>query len=752
LGYNFLQKIINQRFTSIHNVQLIIHYYSLKHFFTLCFACILPFGLSAQKKNSQYQLHIRPAVSDIVIDGRVDDAAWAQTDTAGGFYMVLPMDTSPARVRTVIRMAYNATHLFVGAVCYNGVPGKYRVESLRRDFNFGSNDNFLLFLDPFDDRVNGFSFGLNAAGAQWDGMMFDGGSIDLNWENKWTSGVENFPDRWEFEMAIPFKTLRYKAGKTEWGVNFSRLDLKAAEKSAWAPVPRQFPTASLAYTGVLVFEDPPPATGKNISVIPYLLTGATKDHEKDKPTTFKGNIGGDAKVAITSSLNLDLTVRPDFSQVEVDQQQTNLDRFELFFPERRQFFLENGDLFNNFGYGTLRPFFSRRIGLQTDIDAGARLSGRLNPNWRIGAMTMQTRKNADLYLPAQNFSVLALQRRIFARSNVTFMAVNKQNTGEVPGNGAAPAINRFNRVAGLEYNLASANNIWRGKAVSMKSFTPGASGNDWAHSANLQYGGRFWNFNAGAEYVGKAFNPETGFVPRRGHFKATPQLGRLFFPRNNDKIVSHGIRSFSTVFWNTKGRLTDNENVLLYNASFRNQSFFTIWGARNFVELFQPFDPTNLGREKLPVGSRHRWLAWGTDFTSTPKRLFTFAFSTRYGGFYANGTRLNISPQIGYRIQPYMKINMAASYNDIRLPQPWNNTTFWLVGPRLDVTMTNKLFFTAFVQYNNQLQNVNINTRLQWRYSPASDLYLVYTDNYNSEIWGIKNRAFVLKFNYWWNV
>jgi len=723
----------------------------LKHFLLLCWlltACTIAF---AQKKNNQYRLPIRAAATEITIDGRIEEAAWANTDTAGAFYMVLPMDTSFARVRTVVRMAYNETHLFVGAVCYNAVPGKYRVESLRRDFSFGNNDNFLLFLDPFDDRTNGFSFGLNAAGAQWDGTMYDGGSIDLNWENKWASAVATFPDRWEFEMAIPFKTLRYKKGIQEWGINFSRLDLKKAEKSAWAPVPRQFPTASLAYTGVLAFDEPPPNVGKNVSFIPFVLAGVTKDYANDKDAVFKRRIGGDAKIAVTSSLNLDLTVRPDFSQVEVDQQQTNLDRFELFFPERRQFFLENGDLFNTLGYSSIRPFFSRRIGLQTEIDGGARLSGRLNPNWRIGVMDMQTKKNESANLPAQNFAVLTLQRRVFARSNVTMMAVNKQNTGNID-NGNGSTYNRYNRVLGMEYNLASANNFWRGKAISMKSFTPGATGNDWTHAANIQRTGRHWNYSLAGEYVGAAFNAETGYVPRKGYYKVVPQIGRLFFPKNNKKVVSYSLRINSTNYWNLTGRLTDEETSGSFLTSFRNQSTFLAWTAYNFVELLQPFDPTNFSGMKLPVGSRHHWRSFGTEYVSTPRELLTFGFSTRYGGYYANGTRLNISPQIGYRIQPFVKVNMSASYNDIRLPEPWGNTVFWLVGPRIDVTFTNKLFFTTFAQYNNQLQNVNINTRLQWRYSPASDLYLVYTDNYDSAIWGIKNRAFVLKFNYWWNI
>jgi hypothetical protein len=373
----------------------------------------------AQKKNGAYRLHIQKATSLIKIDGIANDQPWDESEISSDFFMVLPMDTSKARVRTEVRMTYDERNIYLLATCYHAVPGPYYVESLRRDFAFGKNDNFLLFLDPFDDQTNGFSFGANAAGAQWDGTMFGGGSVDLNWDNKWISAVKNDSEKWVFEMAVPFTTIRYKKGIREWGINFSRLDLKTTEKSSWAPVPRQFPTASLAYTGVLVWDTPPPDQGANISVIPYALGGISKNYEGNHAATSQHKFGTDIKLGITSSLNLDLTINPDFSQVEVDRQVTNLDRFELFFPERRQFFLENGDLFANFGYASIRPFFSRRIGLGVPIHAGARLSGRLNKDWRIGLMDMQTAKVEERGLPSQNFAIVSLQRRIFSRSNIS---------------------------------------------------------------------------------------------------------------------------------------------------------------------------------------------------------------------------------------------------------------------------------------------------------------------------------------------
>src|ERR1700730_7277559 len=302
---------------------------------SLSIFCLFSLLLFAQKKNQSFQLHIHATALPIKVDGRMDEPAWRDAEIASNFFMVLPMDTSYAKLKTEVRMTYDKQNIYLIAVCYNGLAGPYMVESMKRDFSFVKNDNFLLFMDPFDDQTNGFSFGANAAGAQWDGTMYEGGKVDLSWDNKWTSVVKDYKDKWIFEAAIPFKTIRYKKGITQWGINFSRNDLKASEKSSWAPVLRQFPTASLAYTGLLIWDEPPPEAGPNISVIPYILGNLSKDYQNKTPPYFHPQTGGDAKISLTSSVNLDLTVNPDFSQVDVDQQVTNLSRYELFFPEKR---------------------------------------------------------------------------------------------------------------------------------------------------------------------------------------------------------------------------------------------------------------------------------------------------------------------------------------------------------------------------------------------------------------------------------
>ena len=711
---------------------------------------LFPLALLSQRKNEGFKYHIKKTTAPIEIDGVIDQS-WSETETATDFHMVLPMDTSKATVKTVVKMSYDNENLYIIAICFKDDGQSYMVESLKRDFSFGKNDNFLLFMDPFDDQTNGFSFGSNAAGAQWDGIMYNGGSVDLNWDNKWSSNVKNYPDKWVWEAAIPFKTIRYKKGIKNWGINFSRLDITKAEKSSWTPVPRQFPTASLAYTGQLIWDQPPPEIGSNVSVIPYMLGGASKNYEQNKPSSYKKQIGLDAKVAVTSALNLDLTINPDFSQVEVDRQVTNLDRFELFFPERRQFFLENGDQFSNFGYATIRPFFSRRIGLNAPIQFGARLSGKLNKDWRMGFMNMQTERVASTFSPAQNYTVMALQRKVFARSNVGLLIVNRDQILQKDEKAPIYNSNPYNRNIGFEYNLASANNLWTGKAVVLRSFSKSNTKEDWVHAANLQYSSRKWTISWQQEYVGKQYTAEVGYVPRKDYFKASPSISRLFFSRNK-KITSHGIKLFSYNYFSSRLKLTDNTSVMMYTLTLRNQSTFTQWVSNDYVKLLQPFDPTNFSKDTLATGTKHQWFATGTEFMSKPQKLFTYLFSTRYGGYYANGKRFFISSDLGYRFQPYVSISLSTSYNHISLPKPWNETSFWLIGPRFDVTFTNKLFFTTFIQYNNQQKNINLNTRFQWRYKPASDIYLVYTDNYYPAPFNVKNRAIVLKFNYWWNL
>jgi hypothetical protein len=730
----------------------------LKRIRLFCFLyLLLVFQQSiAQKKNANIKYYIHKATDAIKLDGLMNEQSWLKAQAVNKFPMVLPMDTSISKVPTEVRMTYDENNLYIIAICTKVGDGVDMVESLKRDWNFGKNDNFLLFMDTYGDLTNGFSFGTSAVGAQWDGTMFDGGSVDLNWDNKWTSAMYNDATKYVWEAAIPFKSIRYKTGVQEWGINFSRNDLKTTEKSSWAPVPRQFPTSALSYTGSLVWDAPLPEQKNNFSLIPYLRSSVSKEFATNDGTKINqasvnnSAYGLDAKISLSSSLNLDLTVNPDFSQVEVDRQVTNLSRFELFFPERRQFFLENADLFSNLGFENVRPFFSRRIGLNAAIDFGARMSGRLNKNWRIGLMDMKTSADVSKNLLAQNFAVIALQRKLFKKSSLEVFYIDKRNLEENGGTSSALTYNKFNRNFGFEFMLAPKNNTWSGKTILIKSFTPNKIGNDFLNAGNLQYSSRNWIVSWQHEVVGNNYNAEVGYIPRNNYIKFMPSITRLYFPKSGS-ILSHGPQFTTTYYYNSKFYLTDNTKLFNYLITFRDKSTIASVLQNDYVELLAAFDPTRIGKQTLAANTKHQWTSVGFDWISAPQHKFTYYLSTRKGGYYADGKLLSITGNIGYRIQPYVNFDVSATYNHIELPQPWGNNNFFLIGPKVDITMSNKLFFTAFYQYNEQSKNINFNTRFQWRYKPVSDLFIVYTDNYYIGPVFVKNRAVVLKFTYWWN-
>jgi len=729
------------------------------------------FNLPAQnvRKNANFQIHIKKSSGGIKIDGLLNDEAWKEAASASDFYMCNPFDTLCANVRTDVRMSYDDKYLYISAECFLKPGQPYVVESLKRDFNFSNNDNFLVFIDTFDDKTTGFSFGANAAGAQWDGQMSEGAKMNLNWDNKWESATTYSSNSWIWEAAIPFKSIRYKDNSTIWGINFSRLDTREKEKSAWAPVPRQFPTASLAYAGALVWDTPPPAPKKNVSIIPYMLGGNLIDFDKSKQVG-KNQIGADMKVALSSSMNLDLTVNPDFSQVDVDRQQTNLDRYELFFPEKRQFFIENSDLFDGFGVDNLRPFFSRRIGLaynsttkgydQTAIRYGARLSGKLTKDWRIGILKVQTERN-DTITPIQNFSMVTLQRKLFARSNVGLFFIDKQSSIELESQ-RKNGIQDYNRTIGVEYNLASSNNFWTGKTFFYQTFSPISAPKNFAHALNLSFKNNNWFGIWRHQWVGTGFNPEVGYVPRVGYFNVNPEIGKIFYPKDKNSKIFYGQAKIMKIgFWNEAGLRTDNTNVFATDLIMKDRAGYSFWTASDYIRLLLDFDATRVGKEKLKAGTEHSWNSVGFNYMSSAIKKFTYSLNTRFGGYYANGTRVGITSELAYRFQPYVMFSMALDYNKID-DVDWVNETqtvtkklnseFWIIRPKLDVTFTNKLFFTTFLQYNEQIKNVNINSRIQWRYKPASDIFLVYTDNYFPENLQIRNRAIVLKLNYWLNL
>lgn len=731
---------------------------------TYLFWVLLPQLLLAQQDPRLRQLNIQPTEQTIVLDGRLDEAVWQEAAQSEDFWQYFPFDSSQAVARTQVFMTYDEDQIYVAAVLYDSLPGEYVTQSLRRDYRGSANDGFSIVIDPFRDQTNGFFFGINPFGVRREGLIANGGEngddLDLSWDNIWDGEVTQYPDRWIAEMAIPFRTLRFRGGIEEWGINFYRIDTKYNERSVWARVPRQLTLFNLAFTGTLRWDRPLTQEGSNVSLIPYAAGATDRDFLADEGWSGRIDAGGDAKIAVTPSLNLDLTFNPDFSQVEVDVQQTNIDRFEIFFPERRQFFLENADLFASFGFNNARPFFSRRIGVAIDsttgqnvqnrILLGARLSGKIDRNWRIGVLNMQTARDQDIGQPSYNYTVAALQRQVFARSNISAIFVNKANFDEEPVDVANPADGNANQLIGLDYNLASADGRWNGKIYYHQTFDGDNGEEPFSHGARIGYNTLKFFASWEHQVVGRSFDAKVGFVPRRDFRRANPAIGINIFP-DSDWINRHQISLSNNWIWNDTWGITDYNFALNYSLDFQSSAGFNFSILSNYVKLFAPFNPT---------GSTDRLFQPGDDFVQTG---FLVAYNTDLrkpffgriqlisGGFF-NGTLRQLSGELNYRYREYATLALNYQINRIDLREGFSDATLYLVGPRVDLTLTRTLFFTTFVQYNSQFDNININSRLQWRFRPVSDLFIVYTDNYFPQGLQPKNRALVFKATYWLNL
>ena len=701
----------------------------------------------------------------IILDGSLDELSWQTADFASDFWQIWPADSVPAKTHTEVRITYDDQFLYVGAKMYNYDDNPYIIKSLRRDFQGAEIDGFHVNFDTFFDQTNAINFAVNPYGVQREGTISNGGTgrIDTSWDNKWFSEVKIYDDHWIAEMAIPFKTIRYKEGSNKWGFNSLRLDGNANERVSWTAIPQGFSLASLAFDGELIFDKPLKKPGANVAIIPYIAGGMNEDFEEGTGRNSNFEVGGDAKIGITPGLNLDLTVNPDFSQVEVDRQQTNITRFELFFPERRQFFLENADLFADFGGRSIKPFFSRRIGITQDtatgqniqnrILGGVRLSGKIDANWRVGLLNMQAASDDKNGLPGTNYSMGVIQRKVFTNSNVSAFIVNKQALFNSDDREYSVPLDHFNRVVGAEYNYRSPNGRFRSSGFYHGSFTEEDSLNEeYARGLSINYQTRKYSLFSLYREVGEDFTAEVGFVPRL-NFKRSFSRGKLnFYPQK--LFSSHGPSIEYEHIWNDNQTRTDQAVNIGYEFNFVNQARLTLEGKFEYIYLLDDFDPTRKGEGvELAAGSDYNYKRFLWRYSSNQRNEFFYRFNGSIGSFF-NGRITSFEGNINYRIQPIAILSIDYNYNRIRLPDPFNDANLFLIGPRADLTFTRNLFFTTLVQYNSQLENINLNARFQWRYKPVSDFFLVYTDNYFSAPMFLtaRNRAIVFKMTYWLNL
>ncbi len=701
--------------------------------------------------------------SSINLDGVLDESAWVSTETATDFHMHYPYDSLQASSQTEVKMLFDNDNLYIGAICKNNKPTDYVIQSLKRDFDFRENEAFVVFLDLFNDGTGGMTFGVNPKGVQRDGIIPRGGTkgAQLNWDGKWLAEVHQSPDKtyWSIEMAIPLRTLRFSNNNFTWGVNFARNDLNNNEVSTWSPITRGFEVATLAQAGKINWQTVPTPQNSKITLVPYSAVTSGKSYETETDPILKPKVGLDAKIALTSSLNLDFTINPDFSQVEVDQQVIDLNRFELFFPEKRLLFLENSDLFSGLGNSRVRPYFSRRIGSagsnSVPIHFGARLSGKVSKKLQIGLMTVQTDPVGGLGSNGQNYSIAAIQKAIMGGSSITAFISNRQST-----NGFYLDHNNYNRIGGLELDYRSKNSLWSGKSFLHYSLSDDINNNGLAYSAKLRYKTKAVSLFFGLDGVKENYISEMGYVPRLRHefndstFRIPYHQIRSngyyrFFSDNKSSKIDFWSAQFDVNIYTDQNDFSyqEHEVGLSLILRFLDASELEFKATHFSPKLFFPFTLNGL---EFPfyVGNypNRRFVV---NFDSGKLSRFHWSSHIGFGGEYM-GNRFDLKGEMNYRFKHFIAGGLTFSQQNLSgFPDIYGEANFTLVGSKFEISFNRNLFFTTFLQYNTQSDNFNINSRFNWRFKPMSDLYLVYTENYRVDNLGIKDRALVLKLNYW---
>lgn len=716
-------------------------------------------SLNAWTQSHSRTVNVRYITEPVKLDGVLDDAVWQAAEDHTGFWQYFPTDSVMALHQTSLKILYDDHTLYAG-IRAEKAPGNYVISSLRRDFRGTVSDNISLWFDTFSDGTNAYLFGMTPNGVLRDVLVSsNGASFNTTWDVKWQVESKMEDDHFVLEVAIPLNSLKFREGDTKWRFQCYRWDVQSSEQSALARISQNQLFSSIAFANDLVFEKPLGKSRTPVSLIPYVNGLLQKDYITDiSENSLK--YGGDAKISIGNAMNLDITVNPDFSNVEVDDIFTNLTRFEIFLPEKRQFFIDNSDLFGNFGSSLdAIPFFSRRIGLARDttgslienrIIGGVRLSGKLSQNWRLGFLNMQTAGDTPNKIPSNNNMMLAMQRQVFSRSNIGLFMVNRQTFGNYD---FLDRDDEYNRVVGLDFNLASADNTWTGKFYLHKSLQPGDQKGNFSSQATLTFNKRKYNFTTDFVYVDREFRSDLGFVPRRDVFKQNNSIRRYFYPHNNS-INRHSIGFLSILYFRPTldYKRTDHNLILSWMPEFKDLSTLDIRLSNNYIFLSAPFDPTR-SKDALPLpGDKGYYFNQvSAEYISSNARLLTFTARTEAGQFY-NGHNFSARTAISFRIQPWVLLGLNLNFDGINLPDPYPNANLWLVTPIIDVTFSKSVFWSTLVQYSNQRDNLGINSRLQWRFAPLSDLYLVYNDNYFTNEFGPKFRSINLKVTYWLNI
>ena len=688
------------------------------------------------------------------LDGEVrSDPVWQSVAPTGGFVQTSPDEGQPASQRTEVRVVYTQDAVYFGFICYDDDPATIVVSDARRDADLADTDSLLFILDTYRDEQNGFVFGTNPAALLYDGQLSKagqggsmssgsmtgaGGGFNLNWDGVWDVKTVIGDFGWSAEFRIPFKTLRYhNKDSHSWGVNFQRNITRRRETAYWSPLGRQFDILRLSDAGILTGLDI--AGQRNLKVVPYVLGEAS---EVGPVRDTGAEWGFDVKYSITPSLTLDLTYNTDFAQVEADESQVSLERFNLFFPEKRPFFLENSGLFAVGKPEQVELFFSRRIGLSTDgdiipIDAGARVSGALG-GMSVGAMYMQTNELTGV-APVNRFGVARVNKELPNRSSLGAIFVSREASD---GGYSTADSNRTSGVDGRwgigEYGLIS--------GYVAGTSTPGLGDDDMSWSLSGDYDSEEWSLGADYVEVGKDFNPEVGFLNRSGGYRnGAANVLRRYRPQTSPFGLLE-IRPHASYrgYWDLDGFQQtgflhiDNHLQWKNSAEFHTAINFTTEGLLSPYEISEGiFVPAGTYRNsEVHLYAQSNQGAW-----------ISFAASLTVGGFYS-GDRVGFSPSMRLRLGEHFTTQLDWVQNDVNLPQ--GDFVTKLGRLRLSYSFTQKIALEALLQYNNVDDFFSTNLRFSWLRAANTGLYVVFNDirGYDRFTGEQPNRSVIVKYTH----
>ncbi|MEX0707997.1 MAG: DUF5916 domain-containing protein [Woeseia sp.] len=687
-----------------------------------------------------------------VLDGDVlNDPAWQGVQPATGFRQIQPAEGRPASQKTEVYLGYSDSALYIGVIAWDDNPSGIIVSDSRRDSSLADTDSFQIVIDGLRDRQNGFVFGTNPAGIQYDGQVTregssdfgsGGGGFNLNWDASWNVRAAISEIGWSAEFEIPFRTLRYGSGDDQtWGINFQRNIRRNNEVAFWAPLSRQRNLFRVSQAGTVSNLSPPPQ--RNLKITPYVLAKAARGGTLSGTETDE-EFGFDIKYSITPSLTLDATYNTDFAQVEADEQQVNLDRFSLFFPEKRPFFLENAGLFSVGNPEQVELFFSRRIGvgpggIPIPIDGGVRLSGKIGGNTNVGFLHMAA-DGVDGVASANNYTVARLSQELPGRSSVGFLAVNRDGDGTLTGDSSTDD----NQTYAIDGRWGIGENIVL-DAWAAKTETPGLTGRDDAFAVKADYSSATWASRLNYTEVGEDFNPEVGFLSRTEYRRGEAFVMRRIRPDDLWGLLEIRPHASWTGFWDFEG--FQETGFIHVDSHWEWPSGLELHTGMNFTKsgVKEPFEIVD-GVTVQPGTYDHEEVQL-VFFTNQSLPL---SFNTRVvaGGRFG-GDRLTLEPVVRYRIGERFRSELSLSHNDFDLPVPNGEFSVNLTRLRLSYSFTPKILLQALVQHNDNTDVLAANLRFSWLQSANSGLYVVYNEVDEGGVGALpRGREFIIKYSH----